>query len=95
MKSERRKPITIALVALAIPMAVGISACGENNPAQQAIEDQKQKLQDQATEAINQQKELATQQAQDALDQATGKANEAIDQAQQQINESVPSQPSR
>lgn len=95
MKSGRRKPITIALVALTIPLAAGISACGEDNPAQQAIETQKQNLQDQATEALNEQKEQATQQAQDALDQATGKVNETIDQAQQQINESIPSTPSR
>lgn len=93
MNKVSRKIVSTALIALAVPLAAGVSACGENNPAQDAIESQKQQLQDQATEAINQQTEQARQQAQDALDQATGKVNEAIDQAQQQANDAVPPVP--
>ena len=95
MKIERRTAVAATLVVLAVPMAAGLSSCGEDNPARDAFESQKQKLQDQANEAINRQTEQATKQAQDALERAKQQANDAVDQAQQQLNESIPANRAR
>lgn len=95
MENRRKIIFSTALIVLAAPLAGGLTACGEDNPAQRALEDQKQQLQDQAAEAINQQTEEAQKRAQDALEQAKGKANDAIDQAQSQVDEAIPPAPSR
>ena len=94
MKIESGIAKSAVLVALFVPLVAGISACGEDNPARNAIESQKQQLQEQANEAFDQQTKEARQRAQDALNQAKGKANEAIDQAQQQTNDALPPVPS-
>lgn len=95
MNRERKAATLAAIVALAVPLSLGLSACGDSNPARDAFESQKQKLKDQADEAINEQTEQATKQAQDALDQAKKQANDAVDQAQQQLNDAIPAAPAR
>lgn len=94
MKIERKTAAATALVALVIPLAAGMSACG-NDPARDAFESQKQKLQDQADEAIRKQTEQAQEQAQEALDQAKEQTSNATDQAREQMNDSIPVDPSR
>ena len=95
MKNGSRLLASTAIAALSIPLAIGISGCGEDNPAQQAIDSQIQNLQDQANQQLNEQTEEARKRAQEALDQATDKANDAIDQAQSQVDDAVPTPPQR
>ena len=95
MKNGTRLLASAAFAAFSIPLAIGVSGCGEDNPAQQAIDSQVQQLQDQANQQLNEQTEQAREQAQQALDQATSKANEAIDQAQNQVDQAVPPPPER
>jgi Flp pilus assembly protein TadB len=93
MNTGRRIILSTTLVALAVTLTFGVSACGESNPASDAFESQKQELQDQANEAIDRQTEEAKRQAQEALDQAKSQAKEAIDQAQSQVDDAVPTTP--
>ena len=97
MKIQGNAIISISLIALAVPLSVGLTACGESNPAQDAIDSQVQELRDQANEQIEQQTEEARKQAEEALDRVQDQANEAIDQARQQagVGQDSPPAPSR